>query len=736
LFRLCFQGIFDLLTDNEVFIRNYYSQKMKKNDILLLFTLFLSIVFWRSSSGQTLSFVNAPGSPDACGTNPRGIQTADLNHDGILDLVVGYAYNSQMEIWLGVGNGSFVAAPGSPITASVSGPISIAIGDFNGDTHPDLVVANYNGGGTSIYLGAGNGSFTQASGSPLPAGGFSYYVITADFNADGKLDLAEVDESTDDAYIYLGNGNGTFTSAPSSPFLTNFGPICVVSSDFNGDSKADLAILSSVNNDVSILLGNGNGTFTAAPGGPITVGSFPRIEALSDFNGDGKMDIAVTNLNSNTVNILLGSGTGLFSNAAGSPFTVGAYPYSVNPADFNGDGKMDIAVSSGVNSDVEVYYGSGNGSFTLAPGAPFATGNDTQSMILGDYNGDGAMDIATANYGSSNVSVLINKLTTFTPTSVFQLATGNSGCMGQQIAFANSSTGSPTVYSWTFGDGGTSISKNTIHTYLTAGTYTVSLTVSNGAGSNTSSQVISIFPLPAVTVAYAGTTCAGISTLLTAAGAVSYAWTPVASLSSATGNQVGATPSSTTLYTVTGTSVHGCINTDTIRVIIYPSPSITISAGITSCANHTTLLTAAGASSYSWAPLSSLSSDTGYQVSAKPSSPTTYTLTGVSAHGCIGTETVTVSFTGLDADLRIPNVFTPNGDGVNDLFLISGFADCGDYKLSVFDRWGRTIYTTSNPQSDSWNGKDTDGNQVTDGVYFYLLSESSQSWKGYVNLLR
>ncbi len=882
--------------------------------IFILFTILMEPIFWtsrgikfmimkkiligllilpgifllgQSASAQTLTFVNAPGSPDACTVNPRAPEAADLNHDGIIDLIQGNAYTGLLYIWLGVGNGSFVNAPGSPMSSG-NGPISTAIADYNSDGIPDLAIANYNDGTMSIYIGAGNGTFTNAPGSPYTTGTFSYYIVTADFNGDGKLDLVEVNQGANNAFVFLGNGNGTFTVAPGSPFATGASPYCVVTTDFNGDGKSDLAIVNGGSNNVNILLGNGNGTFTPSAGSPVAVGSFPRLAAVNDFNGDGKKDLAITNPNSNNVSILLGDGTGSFSNAPGSPLSVGTFPYSVNTADFNYDGKTDIAVTQALNNNVAVYYGSGTGTFSQAPGSPYAAGNDAQSMCIADFNGDGAPDLAIGNYGGSSTTILINNLVNVTPTSVFTLSAGNA-CVGNVISFTNVSTGNPTSYSWDFGDATSSTSIDPTHLYGSAGTYTVSLTATNGGGSNTSQQVVTIYPIPTVIVNTSSSVCPGGSISMTATGANSYSWSPPGGLSAVTGSPVsatvfsnttytvigissqgcpdtipvtlsvlplptvtvsppdsvcpgtpviltangastyswfpgtflnitnGATVTSTatasTTYTVTGTGANGCTNTATTNVHIFSTPILLITGHDTICLGTPSLLSASGASTYSWAPATGLNTTSGNSVLADPDSSMTYTLTGTSAQGCSSSITQNIfvstsskalfsvaegcggiilitqqsqaatsyhwnfgdgqssvspvpshSFTSvglytillvtdpgsschdsvqhliyidnLGTSPMIPNVFTPNGDGANDLFALSGLNTCATYSLQIFDRWGVKLFDTYQPGSDFWDGRDKTGEAVVSGVYFYILSGSGNSWKGAVSLIR
>jgi hypothetical protein len=180
--------------------------------------------------------------------------------------------------------------------------------------------------------------------------------------------------------------------------------------DFNGDARPDLAIANQFSNNVSVLLGTGTGNFAAAASSPEPVGARPRWVAVGDFNGDGRPDLATADAVSSNVSVLLGDGTGNFAAAAGSPEPVGAQPFSVAVGDFNGDGKPDLATANFFSNTATVLLGDGTGNFATAASSPEPVGTQPQSVAVGDFNGDGKPDLATANSGqfSNNVSVLLN----------------------------------------------------------------------------------------------------------------------------------------------------------------------------------------------------------------------------------------------------------------------------------------------------------------------------------------
>ena len=196
-------------------------------------------------------------------------------------------------------------------------------------------------------------------------------------------------------------------------------PYSVTAGDFNGDGYLDLAAANSNSNTVSILLNNGNGTFTqnSTP----SVGTGPYSVTAGDFNGDGYIDLAVANYSSNTVSILLNNGNGTFTQS--STVNVGSFPHSVTAGDFNGDGYLDLAVANYSSNTVSILLNNGNGTFTQSSTPSVGTG--PYSVTAGDFNGDGYIDLAVANYSSNTVSILLNNGNgTFTQSSTPSVGTG------------------------------------------------------------------------------------------------------------------------------------------------------------------------------------------------------------------------------------------------------------------------------------------------------------------------
>jgi len=168
-------------------------------------------------------------------------------------------------------------------------------------------------------------------------------MTSADFNSDGNLDLAIVNQTTNDVAILLGNGNATFSLAASSPFAVGKSPVAIASADLNLDSHPDLAIVNQVDNTVSVVLGNGDGTFTSAPNSPLATGQAPTSVALADFNGDGVPDIVVTDPQTDSVSVFLGLGQGLFASAFELP--AGTDPTAILAASLSGATLPDVAIT-------------------------------------------------------------------------------------------------------------------------------------------------------------------------------------------------------------------------------------------------------------------------------------------------------------------------------------------------------------------------------------------------------
>src|SRR5262249_44124427 len=282
------------------------------------------------------------------GAVPRSVVLGDLNGDGLLDLAV--VVGNAVSVLLGNGDGTFQNA-----RSFTTGfwPRSVALGDLNGDGLLDLAVANYGAypsftGSVSVLLGYCEGAFQNAR--QFPAGIRSQSVAVRDLNGDGLLDLIVTNEVPNGTVsVLLGNGDGSFQNARN--FAAGTRPRSVAVGDVNGDGALDLAVANynlAGSGTASVLLGNGDGSFQKARN--FTPGALPNFVALDDVNGDGLLDLIVPAI---TVRVLLGNGDGTFQNTHVS-HVAGNRPWSAVVGDFNGDGLPDLAVANVLSNDVSI----------------------------------------------------------------------------------------------------------------------------------------------------------------------------------------------------------------------------------------------------------------------------------------------------------------------------------------------------------------------------------------------
>jgi hypothetical protein len=393
-------------------------------------------------SASALTFVEAPGSPYSTtdqhfvpspGGFLGGAAVGDFNNDGISDLAVvngtglpAFSGGESVTVLLGHPEGGLTMAAGSPVELYSGGIFAskgaVATGDFNNDGNLDLAVVDNTHDTISILLGDGTGHF-RLSGAPIPfAGGEPKAIAVGDFNGDGVKDLAFA--SGNDVNVLLGNGSGGFAPAPGAPFaLTGHAageyPVAVAAGNFNADDLSDLAVTTS-SDRVAIYLATGDGEFHEVEEPPLTTDEAPESIVADDLNGDGKTDLAIASGRVGSVTVLLGDGSGGFVPAAGSPFAVPGgpnasagrpgLPDSIVAGDFDGDGNMDLAVANfnGSSDNVAVLLGDGHGGFANAVGSPFPANGNPGPLAVGDFNGDGRPDLAVVNPFEGVVTVLQN----------------------------------------------------------------------------------------------------------------------------------------------------------------------------------------------------------------------------------------------------------------------------------------------------------------------------------------
>jgi hypothetical protein len=409
------------------------------------------------------AFTRGPG-VSAFGAGISDLVHADFNKDGKLDLVAVQCFNNQVQMLLGNGDGTFTAGSTTAVGAA---PSALVVGDFNRDGKPDVAVVNTGaaapwGTTVSVRLGDGSGGFTSAADLTVSAG--PDRIFAADFNRDGKLDLAVGSSKSGVVRIYTGNGDGTFNTTAAGSISVTAGNL--TADDVNADGKLDLIIGATGSEGVRVALGQGTGAFDApvaygaglvadpvgvavtdmdgdgvrdlvvtdsgSPGGvtrmaiftgvadgtfAATPTSFPLAAesgvasalAVGDFNRDGRPDVVATILNAGTLSVILNTtlwpSAGTTLNTPTTYNTDYSFAYALAGGDFNRDGNPDLAVGHSSAARLQTYLGSASGTFTrfqdTAPATFFF-------LVAGDFNRDGNLDVVASRGADAKLQVLLN----------------------------------------------------------------------------------------------------------------------------------------------------------------------------------------------------------------------------------------------------------------------------------------------------------------------------------------
>jgi hypothetical protein len=320
--------------------------------------------------------------------NPTCIVAADINGDGKPDLISVNGGSSTLTVM--TNNGSGIFGSNAPVNVG-SAVVWAVVADVNGDNKPDLICANGSSPGTlTVMTNDGSGSF--GSNTTLNVGYGPMCVVAADINGDHKVDLISADEYAGTLTVYTNTGGGNFSLSATLPAGTD--PISVIAADLNGDGKIDLICANEFANTLTVLTNNGSGVFGS--NATYIVGSEPVSVVAADLKGDGKMDLITANYgfsSGNTLTVLTNNGNGVFGSNA--TLVVGNGPECVIAADVNGDGKMDLISANSQDNTLTVLTNNGAGGF--GTNTTLWEGENPDSVVAADVNGDGRMDLISGD---------------------------------------------------------------------------------------------------------------------------------------------------------------------------------------------------------------------------------------------------------------------------------------------------------------------------------------------------
>ncbi len=345
------------------------------------------------------------------GSEPVAIVAGDFTGTGYTDLAVADYGTSSVTILQNNGQGTFQILETIPVGSGLAGtgPVALAAGYFENDGRLDLAVAvastippgtvPYAPSTVNILSNQGGGVFQPLAPIALPTGGMPSAIVAGNFGT-GQTDLAVADSSLNEVDVFLGTGDGTFQLGSSIPVGTN--PTAIVAGDFNNDDLTDLATADANTDDVSVLLGNGNGTFQ--PAIHMAAGTTPESLVVGDFSGNGRLDLATGNLgayNPNgptaTISVLLGKGDGTFEES--NPDLMGTGNDALVTGDFTDNGNLGVAVLDDGSNSVTILPGNGDGTFQQSLTFSLPAGADPSAIVAADFNNDGRLDLAIAEPG-------------------------------------------------------------------------------------------------------------------------------------------------------------------------------------------------------------------------------------------------------------------------------------------------------------------------------------------------
>ena len=395
-------------------------------------TPFAPFITTFSDNGQFIPSAFATRADIPTGSGPQFICNADLDGDGKPDLIVANGDGNSVTVFHNTSTaGSVSFTQVASYTMGGTGyPIGVAAGDLDGDGKPDIVISNYYTQTLTFYLNASStGNIVMDSVLSVPSGNYILGASIADLNGDGKPEVIVASQGSNMLAAYTNNSTiGHISFSGELPILAPPGgsPFKVIVADFDGDGKPDLAAANTYAGTVSVYLNTSTtgGAVSFATNADFLTGDFPEGIAAGDLDGDGKPDLVVANNTDNTLSLLRNTSTpGALSFAPQLTVNSGYAAYDLVIADFDGDGKPDIAVDDQYNNTISVHRNTSSpGAIAVSPNVDYTTGNIPYAITTADFDGDGKPDIATANDADNTFTVLRNKgsnetaITSFNPT--------------------------------------------------------------------------------------------------------------------------------------------------------------------------------------------------------------------------------------------------------------------------------------------------------------------------------
>jgi hypothetical protein len=450
------------------------------------------------------------------GTSPEGIAISDIDGDGKPDVIVTNQVSGNVSVFRNVSSSGSISGGSfsNRVDFPASWPHAVTIGDIDGDGKPDMIVTNFAGNTVSVFRNNSiSGSITTSSFDTkvdFPTGAGPYGVAIGDIDGDGKPDLVVLNYSDNTVSVYKNTSTtgiiSTGSFAARIDFSSGSGPTAISVGDLDGDNKPDLVVTNSGSGNVSVFRN------TSTPGS-ITSGSFatrvdfttgtnPYQVAICDVDGDGKPDLAVTNTGSNTISVFRNISTpGNFTTSSFATkvdFNSGSNPRGISFTDINGDGKPDLIVANQFIYTVSVFRNTSSpgliNASSFAAMIDFPTGNGPYGVAISDIDGDGKPDLVLASSQANSITVLRNTIASISPPSAptLQVITQPTCSLtsGTVVLGNLPSTGTWTITETPLGNTISGSGTTTTIPGLSPGTYTFSVTVTQGYTSPATANVV------------------------------------------------------------------------------------------------------------------------------------------------------------------------------------------------------------------------------------------------------